>query len=335
MQFALSMALAQFSAPLRPHTYHPGRPVQDAVPVHVDVGIDALGLETTFAPAPGAAVSGVVLGPDGSPLRTQVTLSMSRRSGAPAIPPYRTSSAADGTVAFPFVAAGEYVVQAEAERPGAALAAVVSASMSAFGGSVTGVNVTGGGATRDVVSGVAGVWTAENIPPFASAFVPVASGARARATEDGAIDAVGLIGPLRVIASATPDDWWLGSAYIDGVNAVHEPVMFGTLSQSRRDVEVVFSSAPSGLRGRVVIRLGSPAPAATVLAFPSDWTRWHAGTRYVRQAPATSGQYELAALPPGQYYVAAADAVTAAVTEWQEPDALNGLIPFARLVGRA
>jgi hypothetical protein len=86
------------------------------------------------------------------------------------------------------------------------------------------------------------------------------------------------------------------------------------------------------VEGRALDRSGAPAPAAMVLAFPADWTRRHAGTPFVRQAPVANGQFEIAALTPGTYYVAAVDAAAAAVVEAQDPDQLNRLLPFARQV---
>jgi protocatechuate 3,4-dioxygenase beta subunit len=384
LQSALASVLAIVSTPPRPHSYYPGRPAsQEASPIIVDVGVDALGLDMTFVPARGVPVSGVVLGPDGTPIAALVTLSVSRRSGTPLLPPYRTTAGADGAFSFPNVVPGEYVLQAEGDRAGGLsfVSAIVAAG--AGMGGLPGVTVTGAGATTDALSLILGgqAWTTAGAPPaFATAFVVVTGvdlppvtliattgsalsgrltfeGPRqppaptafalgfapadtdlargmvpaARATADGTFEASGLIGPMRLMAARTPEGWWLKSAIIDGVNAVDQPVTFG--SASRTDVDVVFSSVQSAVEGRVLDRSGDPATAAMVLAFPTDWTRWYGGTPFVRQAPVASGQFEIAALTPGAYYVVAVDAAAAAaVVEAQDPEQLNRLLPFARQV---
>lgn len=381
--FALGAVLGQFASPTTAVSFYPGRGTAgEASAVTVDTGIDVLGVDMTFAPATGVPVSGVVLRPDGTPLQAQLTLSVSRRSGAPSPPPYRVSSQEDGTFTIPLVVPGEYVLQAEQQRPGDLLGPIMSLTGSMSGGAITGVAMTGGGRTTDMFSTLLNVrWTADTVPLFATTFVQVTGAGAApvtlrtstgatvtgrvtfdgpsqppsptafgvgfapadsdltrsfvpssRVNADGTFEAIGLIGPTRLIASSAPDGWWLKSATVAGVNAVDAPATFSA-SPASEQVDVVFSSARSGVGGRVLTATGSPVAGATVLIFPSDWTRWHPGTRYVRQAAAQQGRFELAALSPGRYMVVAIDAASAsAAIEWQDQDLLTRLMPLAQEV---
>lgn len=386
IQASLSSAISMMSMPPRAHAYYPGRAtVQDASPVVIDIGVDAHGLDMVFVRAPRATVSGVALGPDGRPMTATVTLVLSRRSGAPLLPAYRTTTGPDGAFSFEHVVPGEYVLQAAGQGPGGPLGALLSSAAAAGGGiGGAGVTITGAGGASDVMSTLltAPAWTADTVPGFATTFVTV-SGASlpsvtlqatvgsslagrfifegsgtpptpeafalgfvpadsdlaragvplARGAADGTFEAFGLVGPMRAVAVAAPAGWWLKSVTIDGVNAAEHGAAFGTPAQSRRNVEVVFSSARSGVGGRVLNASREPAAAASVLVFPTDWSRWYEGTAFVRQAPVSDGAFELSALPPGSYYVAAVDPVTVVMAaEWQDPERVTRLIPLAQQV---
>jgi hypothetical protein len=99
-------------------------------------------------------------------------------------------------------------------------------------------------------------------------------------------------------------------------------------------VVIVMTDRPSELAGTVRTQQGRPDPAAAVIVFsanPDDWLRF--GTtprrnRYIR--PTADGVFRWAALPAGDYYVAAIPEAEADV--WQDPRVLRLLTRSATRV---
>ena len=72
---------------------------------------------------------------------------------------------------------------------------------------------------------------------------------------------------------------------------------------------VTFTDRSSGLRGVVRLPQGQPDAGAIVIAFPSDiaaWADFGPSPRRVRSSWTTAtGEYSIAALPPGDYLLVA------------------------------
>jgi len=98
---------------------------------------------------------------------------------------------------------------------------------------------------------------------------------------------------------------------IGGINAADEPVQFATTDDSRADVDIVFADTAAEISGRVVDTRGEPLAAYVTVAIPVDRDRWYSGSRYLRTAsPSQEGRFTLASLPPGEYFLAAVDALS-------------------------
>jgi hypothetical protein len=97
---------------------------------------------------------------------------------------------------------------------------------------------------------------------------------------------------------------------------------------------VTLSDTPASVRGSIADATGRPDTDAEAFVFPADSTLWRAGLtddRRVRRALALwPARYEIAALPPGDYYLVALPAGTSA--GWREPEFLKELIPGATFV---
>jgi sarcosine oxidase gamma subunit len=81
------------------------------------------------------------------------------------------------------------------------------------------------------------------------------------------------------------------------------------LQSADTNVILTFTDRPVVLRGAVRTAKGSPDTAAQVMAFPTDVTSstFEPSLRRLRSARvSTSGTYEIAGLPPGEYFVIAA-----------------------------
>ena len=98
---------------------------------------------------------------------------------------------------------------------------------------------------------------------------------------------------------------------------------------------VVSSSVGGSIAGHVTNSRSEPIDAYTVIVFPTDRKAWSADSRLVKFArPAQDGGFEVAGLPPGEYWVAAVDAIQAdqSLGEWTKPERLQALSPRATRV---
>jgi transcriptional regulator GlxA family with amidase domain len=95
---------------------------------------------------------------------------------------------------------------------------------------------------------------------------------------------------------------------------------------------VVSSSVGGSIAGHVTNSRSEPIEGYTVIVFPTDRKAWSADSRLVKFArPAQDGGFEVAGLPPGEYWVAAVDAIQGdqSLGEWTKPERLQALSPHA------
>ncbi|HEX5109134.1 MAG TPA: carboxypeptidase regulatory-like domain-containing protein [Vicinamibacterales bacterium] len=345
--------------------FYPGRVgIGDALPVALEVGQDAFGVDISLVSTRLARVRGEVVNGSGQPFMGSVSLDVSDRSDAPILES-RTVSVSDGTFEFANVPPGDYVIQAHAE--GFRLDA---------------------GDVREADDGAAAAGPVVRQPEFGMAFVTVADGdelkppvfiqtsagstVTGRLVLEGATEAAmpgltlratpvdldyapregkpasvpvrigrdfelqGLTGPLRFdLEGRLPDGWWLKSITIDGINAADEPMTFGTSSQSRREVGVVLSNDAAEVSGQVTGAATQGSGGSSIVVFPVTSDRWVEGSRYMKVGRAgRNGRFTISGLPPGEYWVAAVDAGLAPedAGEWLGPGVLSALTTGARRV---
>lgn len=156
--------------------------------------------------------------------------------------------------------------------------------------------------------------------------------ARAQVRPDLTFELVGVRGPSVLRIGNAPAGWWTRAVRVGGVDATdgHD---FG-VARTVVDVELVVSTRPSGLRGRVVTSAGGPATDAVVIGFDDDARRWGrpvvANTFMVR--PVEDGTWSIDMLRPGSYRLVAVPAATARGDDLGDPDYLRELLPRARVV---
>jgi len=154
-------------------------------------------------------------------------------------------------------------------------------------------------------------------------FTPVGS---ARADGTFEIDGIlpGLYGMTPVSALA---GWSLRSVTIEGRDILDFPLEIGATGDVGGAV-VTFTDQQTELSGMLQSAANLPAPDYFVVVFSSDRAHWRPASRRVRfTRPGTDGRYSLAALPAGDYLVAA-------LTDLEPADLLDesfieGLIPSA------
>jgi hypothetical protein len=296
-----------------------------------------------FSPATQGRVFGVARDSRGQPLEGTVSLMASRRSGAIALPP-RTGAAAGGAFEFVGVPPGEYVVRASKTK-GAELLEFATQFINVTGGEQARVAIdTAPTATisgRLVLQGDNAAWPGFRLGALVDPdYGPTGlRGPIWSIRDDLTFEMRGVVGPVRIALLEGPRGWWLKSADIVGTNAVENPIVFTGQDDSRTGVEVVLSQTAATLTGRVADDAGRPVDDYWVVLFAADRDRRFVGSQFVRitGGPDTDGGFTIASLPPGDYWVAAVDAIEGdgATGEWQNPEVLDSLILGARRVSVA
>jgi hypothetical protein len=100
---------------------------------------------------------------------------------------------------------------------------------------------------------------------------------------------------------------------------------FGRDEESREDIEIVMTNQITQVIGSLTDLRGLAPSDVAVLAFATDPTQWYAGTRFRKRiTPSSDGRFSLDGLPPGDYFVVAAEPPRDA-GEWLNPDILERL----------
>jgi hypothetical protein len=102
----------------------------------------------------------------------------------------------------------------------------------------------------------------------------------------------------------------------------------GTAAQTTNATDAIRSSAAGAIAGHVTDAHSKPIDSYSVIVFSTDRTKWFPDSRAVMVArPAQDGGFEVAGLAPGEYWVAAVDAipVNQNLGEWGRPEALERL----------
>jgi hypothetical protein len=112
-------------------------------------------------------------------------------------------------------------------------------------------------------------------------------------------------GSYTVDLSAPLSGWTLVSAMLDGRDIADTPIEVAP-RQDYAGLVVTFTDRQTILAGTTPVGGGAPtADTVTVVAFSTDRRFWIPGGRRVRVVrPDTAGQYRIAGLPAGEYFVA-------------------------------
>jgi protocatechuate 3,4-dioxygenase beta subunit len=322
-----------------PRSFYPGAAtLMQAAVVRVDAGVAVSGTDISFTTAPAFRVHGQAFDTDGDPVTWPVAMTVSGRSGGPITPPLSAPLRFDGSFEFAHVPPGQYVLQAfqmSGRQFGRSVVDVVDGDV----GPVR-LNVTPTASVRGRIV-AAGRQLDRSTNQIRIDVLPADSDYHApdalprapvfRLDADGAFEVSGLVGPVRFVATSAPAGWWLESVNIDGVNAADDPVLFETPDDSRDGIEIVFSTDGAEVSGRATNGRNDPVATYEAVVFPADRNRWYAGSRYVKTArPNQDARFSIAALAPGDYWIATVDALPDAAV--QDVDMLVKLSTVARRV---
>ena len=192
---------------------------------------------------------------------------------------------------------------------------------------------------RIVIEGAAGqdnsTFSLEPVPADFDGAPLDGRGATVATKRAGYFTMTGLAGPMRFLLSGAPAGWYLKSVIVNHTDITDTGFDFGFWERWLPDARIVISGAGATLRGRVVDGTSRPVSEYTVLVFPRNRAKRFPHSRYFRFArPSQDDSFEVAGLPPGDYWVAAAESIdaTAGGGEWQDPEVLETLAVGAQRV---
>jgi hypothetical protein len=117
-----------------------------------------------------------------------------------------------------------------------------------------------------------------------------------------------LSAPTRLTLTAAPPGWWLKQLMVNGVNAAEVPVEFGTAARSRHGVTAVLARTAARISGLVLGDGATGIGGSPVVVFPVDQSRWAEKSLHAQRTRADQAGRYFVNVPPGEYWVAAADA---------------------------
>jgi protocatechuate 3,4-dioxygenase beta subunit len=329
---------AQGYAPI----FYPGTP--DALAAQrltIDVGLDATGIDIVFRPIPVADVTGTVVDAEGRPFAGPVALSVSARSGAPGGSRLATADT-NGRFVFRNVPPGEYAVKAPGSFGGIPPLFGARHVRVSDGDPPPVVVVVAPGAAVEGRISVEGVIDAD-LSGFGISAVPVdldlspgfgmnmnvTTGSR----QDGSFRLDGVRGPNRLAITAMPacEGCYLKQASVERERVTDTVFDFGLDGRAYQNVNLVMSGAGATLSGHVTDEAKRAVPVASVIVFSADPTLWYPGSPHVaRSRTDIDGAFSIRALPPGDYFAAAATRLPALTSS--DPLALEQLSAVARRV---
>ena len=326
-------------------TYFPGTPLAlQAAPVSLRPAEERSEVDFALQLVATARVDGTITMPDGSPASssTQVTLlpsGQTRLSDAPLEGLKTTRAGGDGTFAFAGVGPGTYTLLARAATPGVVWA---STDVAVDGERVSGllltlqpgltiagqVRVDGSGATPSFDLTTLRV----NAEPLQSAGDVSIAPAPAAVDRDGRFTVTGVT-PGRYRLTATlpaagrARGWTLLSSVVNGVDTLDVPLVLPPGGPATNAL-LTLTDRAAQITGVLQDSAGRTSSEYTIVLFPADPALWLPRARRIHASRASAdGAFTFAALPSGDYLLAALEDVEAG--EWFDPAFLQRISPGA------
>jgi len=144
-----------------------------------------------------------------------------------------------------------------------------------------------------------------------------------------------LFGPLRFALHGAPSGWYLKSVRIGGGDVTDEPFLFPPRSVFHPHARFVIATNGARISGTIIDDADQTVSDYTVVVFPVDGSKRFAHSLFLTFArPSQDDSFEVAGLPPADYFVAAVETLdaTAGAGEWQDPAVLDTLAREAKRV---
>ena len=303
-----------------------------AAPIRVVDGEEIRGVTLTMRRVPVARVTGVAYNSRGVPVTGTVRL-MSRHAVTIGIGPIVARPGPDGGFVFTDVTPGDYVLRTLVDSgPFSSEFATNYLTLADRDPEPVMIRTSSGSrlSGRIVLEGSSG----QMLWGYSASAVAADS-----ASSPGSVSNLGspistgepftlsaLSGPTRLRLWTGDENWYLKSIVINGFDVADTPFDFGFDGRDYSGVEVVFSRLGASIAGRATDERAAPVRDYAVLAFSIDRDTWVAGSRWVKLARSSAdGGFNLRALPPGDYWVAAIDRVDAlpAAADWVDAELLT------------
>jgi protocatechuate 3,4-dioxygenase beta subunit len=147
--------------------------------------------------------------------------------------------------------------------------------------------------------------------------------------DDGTFVLAGLFGGQRLRANL-PAGWMVKSVLRDNRDVTDEPLEFRS-GQQLMGVQLILTDRMTTVTGRVTDDKNAPIAEGTVLVFHRDAEKWADAQRYLRTVrPDQDGQFDIRALPPGEYLAVAVGYVQDG--QWNDPEYLESLRRYGQRV---
>jgi hypothetical protein len=293
------------------------------------------GVDFALARARTFRVTGRARTADGGPVSGGIALLPTQRSGANIAIQLGARIEADGEFEFVNVSPGDYVVQVVRNRStswneGQFAYAFVTvtdgdvtnlALRTSTGSSIAGhLTFAGGDAPQtDTIEIVAVPADLDRAPRMGG------HAAKARISEDGHFELLGISGPRRLQVVREPAGWMTKAVLDHGVDVTDATLQFGRADQSLRDLEITFTNQITRIVGRMATATEAASSDVAILAFTTRRDLWYEGTRFFkRTSPGRDGSFTFEGLPLEEYFVLAVNAPDD-TGEWQDPDVLERL----------
>ena len=323
--------------------FYPGTPVlAQATATKIDFAMAATGIDLSLRPMAAHTVTGIVRDSSGRPpVRAELTLAVSERSGAIQTEPLRVNATADGSFAFTNVGPGVYAVQATGDIDSKGLDARTSAErFAASFVTVTandpprlelrlaqGARLAGRLRYEGRPAGPPPVFNLAPLPIDRDLAPPLGDGWNSATLQpDDTFEFQGVFGPTLFRELFHEADWYLKSVVIRGQEQVDSPFDFGT-SGTFSDIEVLISASSATVTARVTDDRAAPVRDCTVVVFSTFRDRWSALSRWVKTTTylSANGTFNVRGLPPGDYWVAAIERRGSEFEPTADPELLESL----------
>ena len=124
-------------------------------------------------------------------------------------------------------------------------------------------------------------------------------------------------------------DWTLKRITLDAKDVTDTPITF--TDKDVEGLEVTLTARNASVSGSVTDANGRPTGRYTIVVFAADRSRWTFPSRFLAVGrPNQNGQYKVTGLPPESYLIVAVATIQG--SEWQDPEFLEALRPFAQSI---
>ena len=323
-------------------TFYPGAPAARAIAIKIGPAELKDGVDFQLTPSPVVHVSGQLAGLDEGQLTAKVAL-VPADDADRIVDTMRQTMVYDPSGAFGFasVPPGQYVLEVRANEKVTGLTPMwARVPLVVRNSPITDLIVpmnrgmTVAGQVRFTTSRVESVTrslAAVQVTLTDQAQVPLGAGnAHAMLQPDGHFEFHDLPpGNYSLRIDGLPYGWLAASAVLDG----RDTLDFGLRMEPGSNIEdliVTVTDRMPEVSGVLRDASDRPATAGWVILFPADRTYWStAAQRTLGVRPGVDGRFVFRLVPPGDYFVAAADAEQG---QWQDPSFLETLVPRAMRV---